>query len=338
VRGFPARLLVVVVAAALVGPVGALRADAASTEDLDRLRGERETLEDQVGALTEELDQVQLRIADATELRDRLEAEVAALEARATEASDALRARALHLWTSSSSGPLEVLFAADGPGIAMERSRLLDSMGHSERGTIEAAQAARAGADQRRAVLDEVLADLRVDEARLAELRAAVDAAFRSAWTREREIASRAARQRRVSRDRQRGVYACPIAAPFHFRDTWGAPRSGGRKHKGVDIFGPMGQEVYAITSGVIARHTNSRLGGLGLYLAGDDGNTYYYAHLRSVLPGYGPGRRVEAGEWIAENGDSGNARGGVPHIHFEVRPGGGGPISPYPFAAAACL
>jgi peptidoglycan LD-endopeptidase LytH len=88
----------------------------------------------------------------------------------------------------------------------------------------------------------------------------------------------------------------------------------------------------------VIARHSNSPLGGLGLYLAGDDGNQYYYSHLQQIYPDYQPGRRVEAGERIAANGDSGNARGGAPHIHFEVRPGGGAQINPYPHAAAACF
>lgn len=130
----------------------------------------------------------------------------------------------------------------------------------------------------------------------------------------------------------------CPIGAPNGFIDSWGFPRSGGRRHKGVDMFAPMGAPVYAMTDGVIARHSTSRLGGLSLYLSGDDGNLYYYAHLQRILPDYGPGRRVEAGELIAANGDSGNARGGSPHIHFEVHPGGGGPVPPYAYSAAACF
>jgi murein DD-endopeptidase MepM/ murein hydrolase activator NlpD len=103
-------------------------------------------------------------------------------------------------------------------------------------------------------------------------------------------------------------------------------------------MFAPYGMNVYAITSGVILRHSNSGLGGIGLYLSGDDGNVYYYAHLASILPAYRPGRRVEPGELIAYNGDTGNARGGAPHVHFEVRPGGGYNVNPYPYSAAACF
>jgi peptidoglycan LD-endopeptidase LytH len=331
-------VLVVALAAALPAATVPPAAAADSVEDLERLREERELLEARVDAIAEEFESVQLRIEDGHARRARLAVEVAELEATAGRAAELLKARAVHVWTSNQAGPLDAIMSSEGPDAVLERMRLLDSMGRNEQQAIEAAQSAREALGQRQAEFDTLLAELTADEARLAELRSEYDDAFRVAWTREKEIESRRDRQRRVSRDRQRGVYACPIAPPFHFRDTWGAPRSGGRKHKGVDIFGPMGQEVYAITDGVVSRHSTSRLGGLGLYLAGDDGNVYYYSHLSSVLPGYLPGRRVEAGEWIASNGDSGNARGGAPHIHMEVRPGGGSNVNPYPFAAASCF
>jgi prolyl oligopeptidase PreP (S9A serine peptidase family) len=74
------------------------------------------------------------------------------------------------------------------------------------------------------------------------------------------------------------------------------------------------------------------------LYLAGDDGNQYYYAHLHEILPEYVPGRRVVAGELIALNGATGNADFDAPHVHLEVHPGGGAAVNPYPYAAAACF
>ncbi|HUH06806.1 MAG TPA: M23 family metallopeptidase, partial [Egibacteraceae bacterium] len=184
----------------------------------------------------------------------------------------------------------------------------------------------------------DLLGDLDAEQARLDALRADLAGAFEQAQDREAELEGRQARKRSVDREGQRGTYSCPLAHPFSFRDTWGAPRSGGRRHKGVDMFAPMGADAYAITDGVIARHSTSRLGGLGLYLAGDDGNVYYYAHLQEILPTYRPGARVESGERIARNGDSGNAYGGAPHIHMEVRPGGGPNVNPYPFTAAACF
>jgi murein DD-endopeptidase MepM/ murein hydrolase activator NlpD len=128
---------------------------------------------------------------------------------------------------------------------------------------------------------------------------------------------------------------SCPVSKPFSFVDSWGAPRSGGRAHKGVDIMNPLGNKVHAIVDGVISRQTNSSLGGISLYLQGDNGIEYYYAHLMRYTSRVG--QRVKAGELIAINGQTGNARFTAPHVHFEVHPGGGAPVNPYPYVKAAC-
>ena len=128
---------------------------------------------------------------------------------------------------------------------------------------------------------------------------------------------------------------SCPVSRPYSFIDSWGAARSGGRSHKGTDIMNPMGNKVHAIVDGVISRQSTSSLGGISLYLRGDDGNVYYYAHLDSYASR--TGQRVKAGELIAYNGQTGNARYTAPHVHFEVHPGGGGAVNPYPYVRAAC-
>jgi peptidoglycan LD-endopeptidase LytH len=128
---------------------------------------------------------------------------------------------------------------------------------------------------------------------------------------------------------------SCPVSKPFSFVDSWGAPRSGGRAHKGTDIMNPMGNRVHAIVDGVVSRQTYSSLGGISLYLRGDDGNEYYYAHLSKYASR--TGQRVKAGELIAYNGATGNAAWSGPHVHFEVHPGAGAPVNPYPFVKAAC-
>jgi murein DD-endopeptidase MepM/ murein hydrolase activator NlpD len=128
---------------------------------------------------------------------------------------------------------------------------------------------------------------------------------------------------------------SCPVSKPYSYVDSWGAPRSGGRAHKGTDIMNPLGNNVHAIVDGVISRQTNSSLGGISLYLRGDDGNEYYYAHLMRYESHVG--QRVKAGELIAINGQTGNARFTAPHVHFEVHPGGGTPVNPYPYVKAAC-
>ncbi len=123
----------------------------------------------------------------------------------------------------------------------------------------------------------------------------------------------------------------CPMPGSA-FADTWGAPRSGGRSHQGVDMIAPRGIPIYAVTSGFATFKTN-RLGGNAASLLGDNGNRYYYAHLDSYV---GESRIVFQGDVIGYNGDTGNARFSTPHLHFEIRPGGGLPTNPYPTVRAA--
>lgn len=126
------------------------------------------------------------------------------------------------------------------------------------------------------------------------------------------------------------GGLVCPMPGSA-YGDTWGAGRSGGRRHEGVDMLAPTGTPIYAVTSG-FASFKQTRLGGNSINLAGDDGTRYFYAHLSSFE---GSSRRVSQGEVIGYNGDTGNARG-TPHLHFEVHPGGGAAINPTPTVRAA--
>lgn len=128
------------------------------------------------------------------------------------------------------------------------------------------------------------------------------------------------------------GGLVCPLPGSA-FVDSWGAPRSGGRRHKGTDMMAPFGRPVYAVVGGSM-RHTSGGLGGLGIWLSGNDGNVYYYAHLQSFNGGP---RSVSQGELIGTNGNTGNARGGAPHVHFEIKIGGGASVNPYPTLRRIC-
>ncbi len=125
----------------------------------------------------------------------------------------------------------------------------------------------------------------------------------------------------------------CPVQGPRAFSNDWGQPRSGGRRHQGNDILSPRGTPVVASVSGTVRGH-NSSLGGLSDYLKGDDGNTYFGTHLDSLS---GASGRVAQGAVLGTVGDSGNARGGPTHLHFEIHPGGGAPVNPYPTLSQHC-
>jgi murein DD-endopeptidase MepM/ murein hydrolase activator NlpD len=123
----------------------------------------------------------------------------------------------------------------------------------------------------------------------------------------------------------------CPVAGPAAYADTWGAARSGGRSHEGVDMLGARGTPIVAVVSGT-AQPKNNSLGGNAVWLTGSNGYRYYYAHLDS----FGASGAVSAGTVIGYMGDTGNARGTV-HLHFEVHPGGGRAVNPTPYVRAVC-
>ncbi len=132
--------------------------------------------------------------------------------------------------------------------------------------------------------------------------------------------------------------WLCPVAGPVSFIDSWGAPRSGGRTHKGVDMFARYGIPTVAPVAGVVEFRANS-IGGLSWHLWGDDGNYYYGTHLAAYGSIDGP---IAAGTVIGYVGESGNAAGTGAHLHFEIHPGrsrgqSARPVNPTPTVSAAC-
>ena len=96
-------------------------------------------------------------------------------------------------------------------------------------------------------------------------------------------------------------------------------------------MISPFGTPLVAVVSGDVTMMTNA-LGGNAMGLKGDDGNSYYYAHLSRWE---GPSRHVSAGEVIGYVGHTGDTS--VNHLHFEIHPGGGPAVDPYNTLAAHC-
>jgi hypothetical protein len=143
-----------------------------------------------------------------------------------------------------------------------------------------------------------------------------------------------------------------PVVGGAAYIDDFGQPRPGG-KHQGNDLLAPRKAIAVAAEGGTVTFWTTSKNAGCMLYLHGDSGTTYLYIHLNNDLgagndnkggcvpgvaymPGLSDGAHVEAGDPVGFVGDSGDADGIHPHLHFEVHPGGGKAVSPFRYLRTA--
>lgn len=123
-----------------------------------------------------------------------------------------------------------------------------------------------------------------------------------------------------------------PVAGVARYSHDWLFPRwgPGFRFHHGTDVVAPYGTPLRAPVDGTVTTST-SALGGLSTKVHMADGTYFYYAHLSALVEGFTNGMEVRTGDVVGYIGDSGNARGGVPHVHIGIYPQGGGPTDPKP-------
>ena len=111
--------------------------------------------------------------------------------------------------------------------------------------------------------------------------------------------------------------------------DTWGAARSQGRSHEGIDIFAARGTPIQSTTQGIVRKVGENNLGGRVVVVVGPGGAGHYYAHLEDYAD-IAPNDWVNQGDVIGYVGDSGNAKGTPPHVHYGIYINGGA-VNPYP-------
>ncbi len=130
------------------------------------------------------------------------------------------------------------------------------------------------------------------------------------------------------------GEYDLPLI------NSWGYPRAPGsideHWHEGIDIFAPEGERLVAAEAGEVTDIGVGTLGGLKIWILGDSGTRWYYAHLMAFNPDLAVGDVVRAGDLIGYVGKTGNAISTPPHLHLQMHPAGGRPANPYPILRAA--
>jgi murein DD-endopeptidase MepM/ murein hydrolase activator NlpD len=129
--------------------------------------------------------------------------------------------------------------------------------------------------------------------------------------------------------------FVFPVYGKHSFSDDWGAPRQDTGFHQGNDIFANAGTPVVAVCAGTLHRVGTRPVPGNRLWVKCDSGDEFFYGHLSAFASNAYSGAKVSAGQVVGFVGSTGDAEQTPPHLHFEVHPGGGDAVDPYPFLKA---
>lgn len=340
-----APLCAVAVLASLAGGVGA----AQEPTSVESLKG-------RMSAIQDELDATTLRVEDLRTRQDelRLRMGITDLKINGIERKqEALVARvevvARELYMGGDDATLDVLLSSEDMGELASRLEYMTAVDENNDRLFLEQERTGAQLVESRDELEDQVSELSEVEGSLISESNRLQEQFTEARDEykalQRKLAAQAQeRAARLEQARTDGLLTlptrgakglvCPIAGPNSFIDSWGFPRSGGRTHEGTDMMAAFGTPVVAIADGNITYAGVGESAGNWLILSANDGNAYWYMHNKENLTSGGP---VKAGELIATVGDTGNAIGGPPHVHFEYHPGGGGPVNPYSLLAGLC-
>ena len=300
----------------------------------------------------------------------KLEEVIAAQEADAADADTKAKNLVIDAYTNGGSGGVETAFSLGSIQEILISQALLDEAAVRGLSDLDQLTAVNREVDRLRINLSDQEADALIleaaSEAKLGEvsiLYAAADAAYDEATGDVREAIDAVRSERRafdIAESARKAAeaaaaftaangaaaglapgtipgFVCPVQGGSAFINSWGYPRSGGtRTHKGTDMYSSSGygHPLVAVQDGYIRKKTVN-LGGIVVYLYDDAGYRYYYAHLQGYPAGLDEGQRVSKGQVIGFMGSSGNA--GSPHLHFQLHPGGGAAVNPYPTVREAC-
>jgi peptidoglycan LD-endopeptidase LytH len=269
-------------------------------------------------------EEAQVRVGELDAEIRQIEQQIAAGQERIVALRAAAQRRAVTAYKDTGSG-VEFFTESDAPLDAARRQKLLDEANAGDNDAVarlareqELLEGKRKELDERRAEQQAALDKFRAEASRLAAAQRAQGAARRDATPAPASGS---------------GGLVCPVNGLVSFVDSWHAPRAGGRLHEGVDLMATRGTPNVAVVSGQVTMKSGG-ISGNGVHLRGDNGDLYYYFHLDAYEGG---ARSVAQGEVIGYTGNTGDASGGAPHTHFEIHPGGGGAVNPYPAVRGIC-
>ncbi len=339
--------------------------------ELNVAYAEYEDFQDQLNVLAEKHNAAEVRLAEIDDAINGVENEIAVAQKDMDIVRAQLAVRLVDLYKDSySAAPmyLEVLFEESDFASIIERFSVLGRLADQDQKLFDEVSTYLDDSHEREAALDEKMREQEAQVAELETLQAEMNEKFSAASEEYERLTSQVLKLREEVRKAeeaaaaaaaakaaaaaaaanttsgssggskvQPGAFVFPVAGPHSFIDSWGAPRSGGRTHKGTDVMAACGTPVVACVSGTISRinWTDSGLGGKTIWLNGNNGSSYYYAHLDGIADGMSAGKSVSAGQVIGYVGSTGNA-GTCNHLHFEIHPGGGAAVNPYATLKAA--
>lgn len=273
---------------------------------------------------------------DETDARlEKLDAKIEATRQELKQAQSTLASHAAGMYRRDELDYLEFLLGAASFEDLVSRADHLSRIGESDAAAIASVKRTKAELEEQRTRLAEEQKKRKANVTALKKKRDALQKQLKAKDAEFRAVQSKLAAARggstsggvTVSKGPNGMVF--PVVGSYYYADTWGASRSGGRRrHQGTDIMARRGTTCVAVLSGTV-RSKTSNLGGKTIWLTADNGWEFYYAHLDTWVVRSG---RVKAGQVIGTVGSTGNASESAPHLHFEIHPGGGSAVNPYPY------
>jgi peptidoglycan hydrolase CwlO-like protein len=315
-----------------------------------RIRARRQklaTLEHQMNRTAKRIDHTQTELAEIQHQLDHVAVKLAEARAEIAKLQEQMDKRIRAAYIQGPGTPIELVLTAPTYNALVERLSMLDHMTESDAQLADQIRVVQQQLQERTALLTEL-------QARRTDLLHQLNdrrEKLQSSFDEQHKLLSYLAEQRAIVMQQITALQpfaVCPVMGPRAFSDDFGAPRTAGgyHPHAGNDILAPMGARIVAPFDGT-ATASHDTLGGLTVNVTGANGYVYN-AHLSKL----GKLGKVRAGDVVGYVGNSGDARGGPTHDHFEWHPNQisshphrspygqtrvGDAIDPYPFLMQVC-